>query len=68
MGDEILPTYEWIIINHYKDPHETTSIMESKLVTFHFGWLMNVNDRILFEWLPKQSPYSSRIYNNKAWF
>lgn len=68
MGDEILPGYEWIIMNHYRDPHETIGIMESKLVTFHFSWLMNVNDRILFEWLPKQSPYSSRIYNNKAGF
>ena len=33
-GDEILPGCVGILINHYKDPYETISIMESK--TFFF--------------------------------
>ena len=28
IGDEILPSYIGIMINHYKDPYETTSRME----------------------------------------
>ena len=34
IGDEILPMYIGIIINHNKDPYELTSIMESKRVFF----------------------------------
>ena len=34
IGDEILPSYIGIIINHYKDPYEPTSIMESERVLF----------------------------------
>ena len=30
IGDEILPWYIGIIINHYKDPYLPTGIMESK--------------------------------------
>ena len=32
IGDEILPSYVGIVINHYKDPYEPTSIMESRRV------------------------------------
>ena len=32
VGDEKLPRYIGIIINHYKDPYQTTSIMESSQV------------------------------------
>ena len=34
IGDEILPSYIGIIISHYKDPYEPTSIMESKRFFF----------------------------------
>ncbi len=34
LGDEKLPSYIGIIINHYKDPYSTTSIMESRRVFF----------------------------------
>ena len=34
VGDEILPSYMGIIMDHYKDPYSTTSIMESKRVFF----------------------------------
>ena len=34
VGDDILPSYVGIIINNYKDPYETTSIMESDKVFF----------------------------------
>ena len=30
IGDEILPSYVGIMINHYKDPYKATNIMESK--------------------------------------
>ncbi len=30
----VLPSYIGIIINHYKDPYESTSIMESEMVFF----------------------------------
>jgi len=32
IGDELLPSYVGVImnLNHYKDPYETISIMESK--------------------------------------
>ena len=39
IGDEILPIYIRIIINHYKDPYKPTSIMESNKFFFHFSWL-----------------------------
>ena len=29
-GDEILPSYVGIILNHDKDPYQPTSIMESR--------------------------------------
>ena len=32
IGDEILPFYMGIIVNHYKDPYEATNIMESKRI------------------------------------
>ena len=35
IGDEILPNYTGIIINHYKDPYKPTNIMESS--TGFFG-------------------------------
>ena len=31
---EKLPSYVWIIVNHYKHPYKTTSIMKSKRVFF----------------------------------
>ena len=31
----MLPSYMGVLINHYKDPYETTSRMESK--SFFFG-------------------------------
>ena len=34
IGDEKLPSYMGIIINHYKDPYQPTSIMESRRVFF----------------------------------
>ena len=30
IGDYTIPSYVGIIMNHYKNPYETTSIMESK--------------------------------------
>ena len=37
IGNEILPSYVGIIINHHKDPHETTVITESN--AGFFSWL-----------------------------
>ena len=34
IGDDKLPNYMGILINHYKDPYLTTSIMESERVFF----------------------------------
>ena len=34
IGDRKLPSYMGIIVNHYKDPYQATSIMESKRVCF----------------------------------
>ena len=34
IADDILPSYIGIKINHYKDPYEATSIMESRKVFF----------------------------------
>ena len=34
IGDEILPSYVWIIITHSKDACQTASIMKSKAVFF----------------------------------
>ena len=34
IGDIVLPSYIAVIINLYKDPYATTSIMESKAVFF----------------------------------
>ena len=34
IGDEILPRYVGVIIDNYKDPSQTTSMMESKRVFF----------------------------------
>ena len=36
IGDDILPSYIGIVINHYKDPYKPTSIMESRSF---FSWL-----------------------------
>ena len=34
IGDEIIPNYMEIIINHYKDPYQSTSTMESMCFFF----------------------------------
>ena len=34
IGDEILPSYIGILINHCKDPYEPTSLMESRRIFF----------------------------------
>ena len=41
IGDEKLPNYKGIIINHCKDPYEPTSIMESIKVVFFVAQLGN---------------------------
>ena len=45
LGDQKLPSYMGIIINHYKDPYKPTSIMESRRVFFvaqmGFPWPSN---------------------------
>lgn len=33
----ILPNYKGVMINHYKDPYESTNTMESKLFVFFRG-------------------------------
>ena len=40
IGDEQIPSHIGILIDHSKDPYETTSIMESKTVFFvaHITW------------------------------
>ncbi len=46
-GDEILPSYVGTTINHYKDPYQSTSIMESIRVFFfvahRFFWVMFIS-------------------------
>ena len=41
VGDEILPIYVGIIVNRYKDPCETTSIMESQRVFFFLTCMLS---------------------------
>ena len=38
-NDEILPSYIWIIISHYKDPYQPTSIMECQQGLVHVAHL-----------------------------
>ncbi len=40
IGDEQLPSYMGIIMNHDKDPYKPTSIMESKSF---FSWLICID-------------------------
>ena len=36
IGDEIVPSYIGIIVNHYKDPHKTTRIQRKVFEFFFF--------------------------------
>ena len=43
IGDEILPSYMWIIINHYHDPYLTTRIQWKVRVYFFVAHLTKTN-------------------------
>ena len=52
--DEKLPSYMGIIMNHYKDPYQSTSIMESKRVFFVAQMVYRFFGALRISWDPDQ--------------